>query len=609
MSDQTRLNELRSLFEANAFSRTRREWLRRAVEDEGFYDGTAHWTDMEREQITESLGISPVTVNKLKARIDNVSGMEIQSRTKVVYAARSVDEEDALRAEALSHIAMWIEDKNDSTYLLSSVSHDSYKVGIGVHGFDVQNGKVAEMVISPFEYVWDVSDRSNDLSFQRLGAIPRWFKRERLRQMFKKKAEEIDGMIAGNGVAFASVYDLEPDTRLCRSGGYWDKDNDELLVVQMQYAKPEKFYSVIRTVNGKAAIFHTFDKKEAEKLADDKKTIEELNGWRVYQAFFTGSVLFQDAPYAYQLDPENGLLMYTPFVQNMTSPANASPGVPYSNLCMAKDAQRLYNKTRTRLAWLMSSRQVIMEGQAAEAETVRTEAARADGVLAVKSGAKLTINAHEAQIAQHVAAASGYDKDIQDALGIYDEALGMETNAQSGIAIQKRQVGASRNQALVLDRFRAMKKRWAFKLLRLIQCVVTEPQVFYVTDDQGMTQAIAVNGGDSRIVLDGKEVVAPDIKVGAFDVTVQEVPDYASMKDISRENVLKAAQAVGGFGALTPDILKFFGVPPSDEMVKASEAGAHAQAAAANAQGQQVQNIEGGMTPTTAPAAGAPILG
>jgi len=69
-------------------------------------------------------------------------------------------------AEALSDLAMFVQDKNNSTYLLSHVGHDSRICGLEWHEYDVQDGVILEARGNPLEYVFDVRDRTPGLTNQ-----------------------------------------------------------------------------------------------------------------------------------------------------------------------------------------------------------------------------------------------------------------------------------------------------------------------------------------------------------------------------------------------------------------------------------------------------------
>ncbi|TPM41414.1 hypothetical protein [Mesorhizobium sp. B2-3-4] len=610
-SDKAILDKVKGQFEAAASSPVYQNWLREATEAYGFYESTGHWSAEELEKLAE-MGVSAVTINKIAPRLNNVTGMEVQTRTKVTFRARSYDKNEKATAEALSDLAMFVQDKNNSTHILSEVGHDSRICGIGWHEFDVQDGVIVEARRSPMDQVFDPRDRTPGMTNQGFLSSLNWMPLDVAKAKFAD-VPNIDEILTptaawafGVGGAFCDGF------RLGSCGSYWDKQANEVLIIEHFYREPAKYYEVTTKAN---QLVNTFDKAEADKLARSPKDIAERNGFKVNIAYFTGDQLIKHIDDFYQLNPAKGLFMLTPTICYREN----SSGQPYGLIRAARDAQRRYNKTKTRLGWLQAATQVIMEGDAVDQENARQEAARPDGVLLKKAGKELTLNRHEQAIAQHQQILVGDDKDIQDALGIYDESLGIETNANSGVAIQKRQTGSSRNMAMVIDNALAMKRGWAEKLLYLIQSVFTEQTALWVTDDQNEVKSLVLNepllDAQGKPIKDehGKPIIKYDIKTGVYDVYVEEVPDVATQQEYARDLVVQALPSVGGMQGLTPGLLELLGVPQSAKIMEEVSQGLPQQMAARNAAadaaGQGITDRGGQVPPPpVTPGGGQPTL-
>ena len=576
-SDDKILVKVKGQFEASACSRAYQDWREETVNAYGLYESRldGHWTQEELTDLSDQ-GIAPMVVNKVAPRLNNVTGGEIQTRTKTIFRPRSRDEKEKATAEALSDLAMFVQDKNDSTHILSQVGHDSRICGLGWHEFDVQDGVILEARVNPLDVVPDFRDRSPGMTNQ--GHISKicWMPRDVAKAKFPDSKDDLDAATGWTLNAPVSGMDA---MRLTAVGGYWDQENNEVCIVEHHYREPADYYEV---VTRSLRLVTTFDKDEAEKLARPRpngkkgeKDYENKKGFKVCIAYFTGDKLLKhlDETNYYQLNPAKGLFLLTPTVCFRETIS----GKPYGLIRAAKDPQRRYNKTKTRLTWLQSATQVIAEADAAQEEKLRKEAGRPDGVLIVKAAKKLELVRHEQAIAQHQQILEGDDKDIQDALGIYDESLGIETNANSGIAIQRRQTGTSRNQAMILDNALSARKVWAGKLLRLVQSVFTEQIAFWVTDDQGEVKQLTLNqpelGADGKpIEKDGELVLKYDIRTGDYDVYIEQIPDVATQTEYARELVLKAVQAVGLVG-VTPGLLELMGVPQSQLLMQEVQQG------------------------------------
>ncbi|EGP07338.1 hypothetical protein CSIRO_3070 [Bradyrhizobiaceae bacterium SG-6C] len=587
------LQDVKAAFEADVCAEPYVKWFDEAVESFGFYETWGQWTQEEREQLKNVMAIAPVTVNKIAPRLNNVAGAEIQTRTRIVFRARSFDKGEQQTAEALSDLAMFVQDKNNSPHIMSHVGHDSRICGVGLHEFDVQNGVIYEARRNPLEGVWDSRDRTPGMSNQGRFSLLNWMSRAEAKEMFPDKADELDQDTGWDlGLKCAS------NTMRLRAG-YRDRNADELLIVEHFYRTPCKYYEC---VTRGMKLVTTFDEKEARQMSRMRpgtrvRDYETKNGYKVSIAYFTGNVLLELVEDAYQLNPAKGLFLVTPTICFRET----NTGIPYGLIRAAKDPQRLYNKTKTRIAWLMASHQVIMEGDAADESKVRSEAAKPDGVLIKKAGKELTINRHENAISQGLEVALSYDRDIQDALGVYDENVGKQTNVTSGVGINSRKAGGDRNQELAKDNVLAMNKRRAEKLLYLVQSVFTEQTAFWVTDDKGEAKQVMLNepvlGDDNKPVLDkhGEPVLKCDIKTGVYDLYVEEVPDLSTQIQVARQELSALAQSSGGFQNITPGMAEFYGVPKSSALMAELQSGAPAALATRNA---QAQSLVGGQAPT-----------
>jgi hypothetical protein len=135
------------------------------------------------------------------------------------------------------------------------------------------------------------------------------------------------------------------------------------------------------------------------------------------------------------------------------------------------------------------------------------------------------------------------DKEIQETLGIYDELLGAQTNATSGVAIQKRQQNSMRQQAPTFDMFKLFTKRYGELLLAHIQNSFVDEQVLTILDDDGLAKAISLNApmrdknGQMVMGPNDEPKMVNDIRAGMFDVYVKETLDVASISGETLERL------------------------------------------------------------------------
>lgn len=573
MDKTTKFQECRELFEAALWSDTFTQFIQNAIEDIDFYEGR-QW-DESAIKVLESAGLKPVTVNLIGQKLDALAGREALTRTRFVYKSRSVQAEEVQRASDISNLALWIQERNRTSRILSQAKHMARICGLGWHCYHVKDGAILERDENPLHVVWDTRDDTPMMTNQGFVARVRWMTREEAKQMFPNKADELDSAAASSSVSMfdagamsflSTKSNSSSSYKLFSNGGYFNEKDQEVAIVEFHYRVPVKYYTYA-TIDG---LYNTFDKQEAEQAARKaarndnlSQEVQEVDGYKVMLCYFCGDVDLKHEESPYQIDPAKGLFSLTPVVFARGYRTN----VPYGLVGKAKDSQRLYNTKQAKINWLMAARQVVMDkGAVEDIEEVRDEINRPDAVIEKVQGKEFKIEKHEAQIAQHYQALALHARDIEKAMGIYDEMLGVETNAQSGVAIARRQNASASTQLYFSDGFAEAQRNIALKLLCYIQTVLTDYVMIEVTDDDEIGKRLEFNKE-----VDGKR--ERDVRLGNFDVVVEQVPDSDTMDDVAKMRLIDMIQ--GGF---TPDkwtvgILDLFDVPKNAPIRKEIEKG------------------------------------
>ncbi len=544
------LEQIKLLFEASVTSTTYRTWLDRAMEARKFYDGI-QWTDEEANALKER-GQTPVVINKIRNRIKGLTGTEIVNRTRIGYGARSFRPEDSDTADALSQIALYIQDKGNIAFHRSRVFEDALVEGIGGHITEAYEQEVATRRIDPRDIFWDVSDTTPDMSDSFYRGFKKWFNAEELVSIYPNQKKSLMAMV---GMSDESRYPTQlPYAQNYTQGvdyidesnqiNYADKTRGRILVVELEYRVKEDAYEY---VDGQGRLIRTFDEKEAKKNRITKEqarqkgfyglTYRELLADRYYTCQFAGDIeLYHGASdLAYKNDFD---------LQILCIDRTAHDNVPTGLVYWAIDPQKELNKRRSKLLHHLNTNRVVMDSDAVEnVELVRREASRPDAVITKKKGTELRVESTTDLAKGQFDVMQLSDKEIQDTLGIYDEMLGQQTNAASGIAIEKRQQSALRQQAPQFDQFKLFTKKYGELLLGYIQFAFRDEQVLTILDDDGLTKAISLNApardenGQMVMGADGEPKMVNDIRAGMFDVYVKEALDVAAISGETLERL------------------------------------------------------------------------
>lgn len=537
------------LFEQSVLSTTYRIWRERAKLCREFMDGV-QWSDEDASKLAERKQAA-VVINKIRNRIKGLSGTEVVNRTRVGYAARSFKPEDADTADALSQVALYVQDRCDAPFHRSKAFEDALVEGIGGHITSSFEQSISTNRVCPMDIFWDTSDTTPFMSDSSYRGFKKWFNVEELMQLYPNSRTELQSLVGGSDstettyLPYMTNYVMGVDyVNETNQINYSDKSRGRVLVVELEYRVKESAYEY---VDAQGRLIRTFDEKEAKKGRISKEqarqqgfyglVYRELLADRYYTCQFAGDVELYHAASDISMKPDFDL-------QIMCVDRTEHNNIPTGLVYWAIDPQRELNKRRSKLLHHLNTVRVIADSDAVEnMELLRHEAARPDAVIMKKKGTELRLESTTDIAKGQFDVMLQSDKEIQETLGIYDELLGAQTNATSGVAIQKRQQNSMRQQAPTFDMFKLFTKRYGELLLAHIQNSFIDEQILTILDDDGLAKAISLNApmrdNNGQMVMgsDNKPMMVNDIRAGMFDVYVKETLDVASISGETLERL------------------------------------------------------------------------
>ena len=557
---QQALRTAQELFQvANAHPSTR-EFRQKCLHDYGFYDGTGQWEARDLYTLQER-GQLPITVNICKGFIDNLSGVEIQSRYRIACRNDSANREDDKLAKALTHLLFFIQEQQEMPYQGSLKFRDSLICGLGWSYLCQEDGVVFYDYVHPFNVLPDPDDLSPQYTAMKYVCRKRWMRPDQVRAQWPKATQDLSLGLGSNsslapypshpGQESPELLDrksFDTDASLLTGSG----NDSRVLVVEVQYKVPCKVY---QGLDQQGRTFATFDREKAEDLAGSEKEIEEKQGERIMRTLFLDNTLLEHAP----LDatfPNQQDFSYIPIVYQR----RFKTGVPYGLLESMKDIQRDCNVRITKSIYAINSARIIFEGNpmpGRDLETIRRELKTADSVILLPKDSKVQVSSNAQLGEEQLKIVELYLNLIQRVTGIYDEMLGIQTNATSGIAQNIRQVNSVRNNVFAFDNFSQMKKREARFLLNLIQASDTPNLAVEILSPEDR-QIMILN---LTRIIEGKPVIFNDIRSLPVSLYIEEVPDYQSSfaeQKATFESLLSHAHAQ--WLMLSPELLRRLGV-------------------------------------------------
>ena len=538
----------------------------KCMNDYGFYDGTGQWEALDLNALRER-GQLPITVNICKGFIDSLSGVEIQSRYRTACRNDSHNPDDDKLAEALTHLLFYIQEHQDLPYKGSLKFRDSLICGMGWSHLCREAGVIFYDTVHPFNIIPDPDDLTPQYTAMRYVCRKRWMRPDRLISQWPKATKDID-----LGEAFSSSFyqGIDSPEMRDRTALYTDAINNtslnqtRVLVVEVQYKVPCKVY---KGFDAQGRSFETFNLETAEELSESTADLEESKGERIMRTLFLNNTLLEHAPLEATF-PDQKDFSYIPLVFQR----RFKTGVPYGLLESMKDIQRDCNVRVTKSVYAINSARVVFEGNpmpGRDIETIRKELKTADSVILLPKDSKFQVSSNAQLGEEQLKIVELYLNLIQRVTGIYDEMLGMQTNATSGIAQNIRQVNSVRNTVFAFDNFSQMKKREARFLLNMIQA------------GGDMNLAVELLGPEERErlilnltrIIDGKPVIFNDIRSLPVALYIEEVPDYQSSfaeQKATFESLLSHAHAQ--WLMLSPELLRRLGVRNPEEISKEMQA-------------------------------------
>lgn len=515
------LAKVKGYFESALLHPTYQAWLKEAKESWSFYEGK-QWTKAEEDALAEK-GQPAIVINKISPKIDNLSGAEVAGRTRIIYRSRSGDEQEEKQARQVSDIALYVSEKSSQDVEVSKLFKSGLVTGIGWLDVGVEGAeegpRVFNKVENELDVVWDPSARADDYSDASFIARQRWLNESQFSSLFPQhKALFNDSGLFTQSQLQQGFLDTHKEVT------YLNSEEDRLRIVEVQYKQTERQYSVILKTG---EIFSTFDKKQT--LIEGAEVKSQFVP-RVYVAYYVGDVLLSHKPLNY----DHGLFTLLPYYFKR----ERATGQPFGLVRTAMDPQKELNKRRSKAMHLLNTAQVIADIDAVDDPNVLArEAARPDGIILKRPGKDLRIMRNSELASSQVSVMEKAAHDIQEVMGVFDEAMGQRTNAVSGTAIRVRQQASSLNQMFAYDALRRSKKILGSMLISLIRQFFDNNMIVQITDQLQPKDQLQVQ------TLTGERLTMTDLRKRHFDVHVEEVKDVQSSRELELAQLETLIQA------------------------------------------------------------------
>lgn len=492
------------------------------IESFKFYDGIGQYHP-EILKILHARNQTPIVVNKVRAMINQASGMEINTRGKIAFRPQSNSEEEAQLTKAMTHYAFAFQKEENTSFKGSLRSRDALICGLGWSAMYPYRRKIIYDYVHPLNIIYDADDFTPQLENMRYIINMRYLSPDEVKSQWPKSSkmiDEISNYELTNNIGNFTPEFFNRNSSLLTSTYAAGGNGSRLLVNEVQQKQKRKY---ICGFDKKGYYFETFSEEDAEKLAENKKELTEEWGTEIMRTVFCGDILLEYAPLFPNI-PNRADFSYLPCVWQRRT----SDGVPVGWLEDIKDLQRELNYRKLKEIMSLNSVRARVDVNAISgmsADEIRSELQRPDGVLFTTGQGQIDIIPNLDISNAMIKASERIDHELQQVSGMYSDSMGEATNATSGIAIKQRQIGTSKNLAFGFDAFTFVKEREGKVLIDLMQGSGWDNILANIVMDNDEKQQFIMNQPN-----DAGEIFN-DIRTLPADIYIEIVPDYDSSFD------------------------------------------------------------------------------
>lgn len=508
---------------------------REMATDADFFDNI-QWRE-EDVQVLRERGQMPLVYNVISASVEWVTGTERRARTDFNVLPRR--KQEGRPAERKTQILKYLSDVNREPFEISRAFEDAVKVGIGWIEDGLQDADEDEPLYTRYEswrnVLWDSSAMQLDLQDARYLFRTKWTDLDLACAMFRKRkaileqaTDDADDFLGTDtmGDEVMDQPEMELDANGSRSADHlygYQRHRVRLIEAWIRIPVPAKR---LRGGAFSGEIFDEYSPGHVDSVASGEAEVVEKTAMQMHVAIFcsAGMLYFGPTPFRHNRFPMTPIWGYR----------RDRDGMPYGMIRRLKDIQEDVNKRASKALHILSTNKVIMEeGAVEDIDDFTEENARPDAVLVVKAGKKIELNADRELSQYQLELMSRSIAMIQQASGVTDELLGRKTNAQSGIAITRRQDQGQLATSRFFENLRLAKQIHGEKQLANVEQYMSEEKQFRITNMRGKPEYITVNDGlpENDIIRTKADYI---ISEGAWSATMREAQAAQLMETISR---------------------------------------------------------------------------
>lgn len=506
--------------------------------DRGYTDHK-QWTAEESEALRER-GQAPIVINRIKTKVNLLSGIERQRRTDPKALPRTPRHEEG--ADAVTDALRYVADNTDFEQVASECFEDLlHSTESAIVEVDEVNGEF-EIQINRIEddrFYYDPHSRARDFSDAKFMGIVIWMDQDDAETMFPEKKDEIEAAITGNTDSVdGTTFDDKPT--------WIDKKRKRLRVCQHYFKEKGKWQNAYFTQN-----------------------LFLIEQW--------------DSPYRDEFgEPSNPIEAQSLYVDR----DNNRYGEVRSYIWIQDEI----NHRRSKLLYMLSVRQTMAEkGAVNDVSEMKRQLSRPDGHVEVNRNFEFQL-LDTNDMSQGQFSLYQESKAEIDSVGANAALSGTSEQDLSGRAVQALQQGGMAEVGQIYDSHNAWKRRVYRQVWARVKQYWDAERWIRVTDNEDNLKWVGLNmpvtgrelleeqvQQDPNNEIAGRLLQEDDPRLNEvaevrnnvveldMDITLTDSPDYATLRQEQFDTMVRLAEAYG------PDNVPFELILELSDMSRKSE--------------------------------------
>lgn len=497
--------------------------------DEDFYDGI-QWDETDAATVEER-GQIPLVFNIIATPVNWVIGTEKRGRSDFKVLPRR--KEDSKPAEKKSDLLKYLSDVNGTPFARSEAFEDAVKVGVGWvengwQGDDVEGEPLYCRYVSWRAMLWDSASTDKDLESGRYMHRMGWFDYDVAVAMFPRRRGLLSRCIESPMPYMSqdSLSDVAMDQIEAANLDHIDTTGNmhsaraRVRMIETWFRIP-KNVDVMRGGMFAGEIFDPASIGHVSELNSGTATLAKKMRMQMHVAIWVSGGLLWASPSPYR----HNRFPFTPIWGNR----RGRDKLPYGMIRGLRDIQADVNKRASKALHIMNSNKVIMdEGAVDDIEEFREEVSRPDAVIVKAFGKELKIDVDRDMTQWQMEMMKNHIAMAERQAGVNDDNLGRQTNAHSGIAIERRQDQGAMVTTIYFDNLRFAVSKMGEKELANVEQFMSQKKQFRITNMRGTPDFIDINDG----------LPENDIVRSKADFVISEADWRATMREAAANELL-----------------------------------------------------------------------